>query len=102
MLLAPATTNTINKWAAGISDTLPLGLLVEGIGAGRPIVAVPFTNQAQAAHPAFAENVAKLRIWGATILWGDDVMPSFGPRGGGPDRVAEFPWQRALESLRRE
>jgi hypothetical protein len=26
MIVAPATANTINKWAAGISDTLPLAL----------------------------------------------------------------------------
>ena len=102
LLLAPATTNTINKWAAGISDTLPLGLLVEATGAGRPIVAVPFTNQAQAAHPAFAENVARLRSWGVRVLWGEGVMPSFAPRGGGADRVAEFPWQRALENFHQE
>jgi phosphopantothenoylcysteine decarboxylase len=27
IIVAPATFNTINKWAAGISDTLALGLL---------------------------------------------------------------------------
>jgi hypothetical protein len=27
--VAPATYNTINKWAAGISDTLALGILCE-------------------------------------------------------------------------
>src|SRR5690606_36115330 len=61
IIVAPATTNTINKWAAGISDTLPLGLLVEGLGKGLPIVAMPFTNRAQAAHPAFGESVRRLR-----------------------------------------
>jgi hypothetical protein len=50
LIVAPATTNTINKCAAGISGTLPHGLLVEGIGKGPPIVAMPFTNRAQAAH----------------------------------------------------
>jgi hypothetical protein len=34
----PATFNTINKWAAAISDTLALGLLNEATGLGRPIV----------------------------------------------------------------
>jgi hypothetical protein len=29
IVVAPATTNTTIKWAAGISDTLALGLLVE-------------------------------------------------------------------------
>src|SRR5215472_6343640 len=31
----PATFNTINKWAAGISDTLALALLNEAVGLGR-------------------------------------------------------------------
>jgi hypothetical protein len=31
LIVAPATVNTINKWAAGICDTLALGILVEGI-----------------------------------------------------------------------
>jgi Flavoprotein len=39
---APAAFNTINKWAAGISDTLALGLLKEAIGLGLPITAPAF------------------------------------------------------------
>jgi hypothetical protein len=34
IIVAPATFNTINKWAAGIADTLALGLVCEGIGMG--------------------------------------------------------------------
>ena len=51
MIVAPATVNTINKWALGIADTLPLGLLIEGLGKGLPIVAVPYTNAAMATIP---------------------------------------------------
>src|SRR3954467_10899292 len=40
MVVAPATVNTINKWAAGIADTLALGLIVEGLGKGLPMVAL--------------------------------------------------------------
>lgn len=32
--VAPATFNTINKWAAGISDTPALGILCEAYGMG--------------------------------------------------------------------
>ena len=67
MIVAPATVNTIAKWSAGIADTLPLGLLVEGIGKRLPIVAMPFTNTAMAAHPAFMESMGRLRSWGVTI-----------------------------------
>lgn len=36
IIVAPATVNTIDKWAAGICDTLALGLLVEAIGKQLP------------------------------------------------------------------
>ena len=36
ILVAPATYNTINKWAQGISDTYALGILAEAIGLGVP------------------------------------------------------------------
>src|SRR5580704_13422031 len=48
IIVAPATVNSVNKWAAGICDTLALGILVEGIGLKLPIVAVPWSNPAHA------------------------------------------------------
>jgi hypothetical protein len=42
ILVAPATYNTINKWAHGISDTYALGV---------PIVVLPFVITALAAVP---------------------------------------------------
>jgi phosphopantothenoylcysteine synthetase/decarboxylase len=98
IVVAPATVNTIDKWAAGIADTLALGLLVEGQGMGLPIVAVPFTNAAMGAHPAFRDAIGRLRGWGVTVLFGDDVIPLHPPREGG-QRVDEFPWGLALDAL---
>lgn len=98
VIVAPATVNTINKWAAGICDTLPLGILVEGIGKQLPIVAMPFTNSAQAAHPALGDNIAKLRSWGVTVLYGPEVYPLHEPGAGG-DFVHAFPWKLTLEAL---
>jgi phosphopantothenoylcysteine synthetase/decarboxylase len=80
---APATVNTINKWAAGICDTLALGILVEAIWEKLPIVSLPFTNWAQAAHPAFEQNIAKLQSWGVQVLYGPDVYPLHAPGTGG-------------------
>lgn len=100
LIVAPATTNTINKWAAGISDTLPLGLLVEGIGKGLPIVAMPFTNRAQAAHPAFEPNIERLRTWGVTVLYGPDVYPLH-EAGEGWQTITQFPWHLTLDALDR-
>lgn len=99
VVVAPATVNTINKWAAGICDTLALGILVEGIGKKLPIVAMPFTNYAQAAHPAFEENIGKLRSWGVRVLYGPDVYPLHAPGTGGRHLDA-FPWDLALEPVR--
>ena len=98
MAVVPATVNTISKWAAGIADTLPLGLLVEAIGKGMPIVALPFTNSAMAAHPAFVEAVARLRGWGVTVLFGDDVL-KLPPPGQGDTVVDSIPWELILNSL---
>jgi len=98
IVVAPATVNTINKWAAGICDTLALGILVEAIGKQLPIVALPFTNQAHAAHPAFSENVGKLRSWGVNVLLGPEVYPLHDP-GTGSRYLNLFPWEQAAEAI---
>ena len=67
MIVVPATFSTINKWAAGISDTLALGLINEAIGMSLPIVAVPHVNAPLARHPALAASFATLR--GAGDIW---------------------------------
>lgn len=99
IIVAPATLNTINKWAYGICDTLALGILVEAIGKRLPIVALPFTNHAHAAHPAFEENIKKLRSWGVQVLYGNDVYPLHAP-GTGSRHLNIFPWKLTLESLK--
>ncbi|MEU8297093.1 flavoprotein [Micromonospora sp. NPDC048909] len=99
MIVCPATVNTVNKWAAGITDTLALGLLVEGQGLGLPIVAVPFTNAAMAAHPAFRSGLARLDEWGITVLFGDHIFPLHAP-GTGERRMHAFPWDVGLTALR--
>ena len=69
MLVAPATANTIAKWALGISDNLALGLITEAVGLRLPVAAGALSD-AQAAHPAFAGHVATLRAAGVTVLLG--------------------------------
>lgn len=97
MIVAPATCNTINKWAEGISDTLALGLVTEAIGKRLPLVALPFTNRAQAAHPAFGRHVEELRRWGVTVLY--DGPDSLHEPGTGSDHLSTYPWHRALQAL---
>jgi phosphopantothenoylcysteine synthetase/decarboxylase len=96
--VAPATFNTINKWAAGISDTLALGLLTEAIGKRLTVVALPFTNRLHAAHPAFADNIARLRSWGVTVLYGPDIYPLHDP-GTGSQHLDAYPWHLVLGAL---
>jgi phosphopantothenoylcysteine synthetase/decarboxylase len=96
--VAPATFNTINKWAAGISDTLALGLLTEAIGKRLPLVALPYTNRLHAAHPAFADNIGRLRSWGVTVLYGPDIY-SFHDPGMEGQHLDAYPWHLVLDAL---
>ena len=98
IVVAPATFNTINKWAAGISDTLALGLLTEAIGKQLPVVALPFVNAAQAEHPAFQGSIDRLRAAGVRLLYGPNVLELHEP-GTGSQRVGLFPWRLTLEAL---
>ncbi|RIV37969.1 flavoprotein [Micromonospora radicis] len=99
IVVCPATVNTVNKWAAGITDTLALGLLIEAQGRGVPLVAVPYTNAAMAAHPAFRAGIARLAEWGVHVLFGDDVFPLH-PPGTGERHQHAFPWALPLTALR--
>ncbi|NMO52983.1 flavoprotein [Actinoplanes sp. TBRC 11911] len=98
MIVAPATVNTVNKWAAGITDTLVLGLLVEGYGYGVPTAVVPYTNKVMALHPVLHESLARLRDWGVHVLYGEDVC-SLGKPGQTDRHRAQFPWRRALQAV---
>jgi hypothetical protein len=75
LVVAPATFNTVNKWAQGISDTLALGLLNEAVGLGLPMIAAPWPNAALAAHPTFIRSVDLLREWGVTVLLDLNRLP---------------------------
>jgi phosphopantothenoylcysteine synthetase/decarboxylase len=88
---APATFDTIDKWAAGISDTLALGILCEAYDMGIPTVVLPCLNSAQAAHPAYRQNLERLR--GMDVLIGS--CEPHRPRAGGA--AERFRWEEALE-----
>jgi hypothetical protein len=94
--VCPATFNTLNKWALGISDTLVLGLLTEALGLGRPIVALPYLNAAQARHPALSGSVRVLRGVGVKVLLGDGGFVPHEPKQG---KLDEYPWGAVLDAL---
>jgi phosphopantothenoylcysteine synthetase/decarboxylase len=91
--VAPASFNTVNKWAAGISDTLALGILCEAYGLGIPTAVLPYVNSSMAAHPAFGESLERLRRMGVLVGGYEPHPPK---AGGGTDR---FRWEEALELL---
>jgi phosphopantothenoylcysteine synthetase/decarboxylase len=98
--VAPATFNTINKWAAGIADNLVLGLLTEAIGLHLPIAALPYINAAQADHPAFGASVDRLRTAGITVLLADTPsQDGYHPHPPGQGDRRTLPWQHLLDAL---
>ncbi len=91
IIVFPATFNTLNKWALGISDTLALGLLCEYMGLKTPIVAVPciLTNSGLDSHPAFLRSLAQLKDYGVHIIYEPETYP---PKN-------EVPWDIILATL---
>lgn len=73
--------------------TLALGILWESYGLGIPTAALPYVNSAQAARPAYAESLRKLRAMGILI---GSYEPRRPKAGGEADR---FHWEEALDLL---
>lgn len=92
-VVVPATFNTVNKLAAGISDTLALGLLNEAVGMYLPIVVVPWPNIYLARHPVFGRSVASLREWGVTVILDPARLPQ------ASDEPAIFPWEEVRAEM---
>lgn len=90
VVVAPATFNTVNKWAAGIADTFAVGLLCELTGVGVPILAVPLLKDELARHVAFRRNLVSLSEMGVRILFDPDA-PAHSRMPG---------WPKVMEELR--
>jgi phosphopantothenoylcysteine synthetase/decarboxylase len=90
-VVAPATFNTINRWVAGITNTVAVGTLCECLGLDVPIVAVPNVNPPLARHPTFRASLRQLREWGVRVLF-DEAAP----------REARMPpWDEIVEEVNR-
>jgi phosphopantothenoylcysteine synthetase/decarboxylase len=92
-VIAPATFNTINKLAAGISDTLALGLINEAVGLGLPVIAAPWPSVQLYRHPVFQRSIAALRDWGVSIVINPERLPQ---ASEGPP---VFPWEELRAEL---
>ena len=98
IIVAPATYNTINKWAAGISDTYALGVLAEAPGLGVPIVVLPFVNSALAGRRVFCRSIDELREDGVRVLLGTGEFVPHVPGTGG-QKIDTFPWWMTLDAV---
>lgn len=67
VIVAPLTFNSLNKWAAGISDTLALGLLNEALGLRLPVIVAPCVNKALRQHPTYQRSLRTLTEAGTTV-----------------------------------
>jgi hypothetical protein len=93
--VAPATFNTVNAWALGITRDFVVGVVAEGIGKGIPMVTMPCVNAAYAQHRQFERSVAELREMGVRVLYGED---GFVPNQPGQGKPTEYPWHLVLEA----
>ncbi|GIE80929.1 flavoprotein [Actinoplanes philippinensis] len=99
IIVAPATYNTINKFAQGTSDTYALGLLAEAPGLGIPVVILPFVNSALASRAPFRRSIQQLREeTGIRVLYGPEEFEPHEPGTGG-NASATYPWQLALQHV---
>jgi hypothetical protein len=70
--------------------------VAECLGAGVPVVVVPFLNQALAARRPLQAAVEALRAEGVRVLLGPGGVEPH-PIGQGGSQLATFPWSRALD-----
>ncbi|MGW6578815.1 flavoprotein [Streptomyces globisporus] len=94
ILVAPATFNTVNEWALGLTSKFVVGVVAEGIGKGIPTVVMPCVNASYVRHRAFDRSVAELREMGVTVLYGEG---GFVPNEPGERRP--YPWGLALDEV---
>ncbi|MGW6618964.1 flavoprotein [Streptomyces erythrochromogenes] len=94
ILVAPATFNTVNAWAQGLTDRFVVGVVAEGIGKGIPMATMPCVNAAYVQHRAFERSVQELREMGVQVLYGEG---GFVPNQPGEKRP--YPWGRALDAM---
>jgi Flavoprotein len=99
VIVAPATFNTVNKVALGITDTHALGVIAEAIGRQVPVVMVPWVNAPLAAREPFRRSVEQLRAEGVSVvLLRDDPAE---PLGVENSEAGDFPWEQALDIAER-
>lgn len=73
VLIAPATTNTINKIFAGIADNAVTTLVASALGAHRPVMLAPSMHESLYNNPILQKNLSIAYKYGIKI-----ISPRFG------------------------
>ncbi|MFC4496168.1 flavoprotein [Streptomyces ovatisporus] len=94
-VLAPATLNTVNAAALGLTSDFVTGYIVEAVGKRWPLVMMPSVNSAYATHPQFGRSIRTLRGAGVRVLYGEGGFQPLPPGQGDPKA---YPWHLALEA----
>jgi phosphopantothenoylcysteine synthetase/decarboxylase len=96
IVVAPATFNTVNKVASGITDTLATGIICEGIGMEIPVIFAPSVNPALARNGAFKRSLGYLADHGVELI----INPEEGtkPRTS-VNQDSKFPWYAVRQML---
>lgn len=69
VVVAPASFNTINRIALGLTDDMPVGLVCEAMGRGVPVTIEPQTGGPFESHPVFRPNIELLERAGVFFKW---------------------------------
>ncbi|WP_460071053.1 flavoprotein [Streptomyces sp. YKOK-I1] len=95
---APATFNSVNAWALGLTRDFVIGVVAEGVGKGIPMVTMPCVNAAYVQHQQFERSIAELREMGVEVLYGEG---GFVPNQPGQGKPKEYPWHLVLDAAER-
>jgi phosphopantothenoylcysteine decarboxylase/phosphopantothenate--cysteine ligase len=83
VVAAPATSNLINKFAAGIADDVVTSLWQAAYGSGKPMFIVPAMNTHMWNYPATQASIQTLGGWGIHVLATADGDLACGEFGAG-------------------
>lgn len=96
-VVAPATLNSVNTFALGLTPDFVAAYVAEAIGKRWPLAVMPCVNAAYATHPQFGRSLQTLRESGVRMLYGDGW---FVPHPPGEARPEHYPWHLALTAAR--
>jgi phosphopantothenoylcysteine decarboxylase/phosphopantothenate--cysteine ligase len=83
VIVAPATSNLINKLSFGIADDAVTTVWQAAYGRGKPMAIVPAMNTRMWRYPATRESVDRLKQWGVYVLPVEEGKLACGEQGEG-------------------